>query len=83
MKTGVHRWRYTFAKKWILSGGDIFRLQKMLGHSSMEIVKNYVNMFTDDLQRDFDTFNPLETMAEPVRSRITVRDKRSNKRYGR
>lgn len=83
MKTGVHRWRHTFAKKWILSGGDIFRLQKMLGHSSMEIVKNYVNMFTDDLQRDFDTFNPLETMTEPVRSRITVRDKRSNKRYGR
>lgn len=55
----------------------------MLGHSSMEIVKNYVNMFTDDLQRDFDTFNPLETMAEPVRSRIKVREKRSSKRYGR
>lgn len=77
MKTGVHRWRHTFAKKWILAGGDIFRLQKMLGHSSMEIVKNYVNMFTNDLQRDFDTFNPLETMSEPARSSIKLNKRRS------
>jgi integrase/recombinase XerD len=60
MKTGVHRWRHTFAKNWILSGGDPFRLQKLLSHSSMDIVKNYVEMFTEDLQKDFNTFNPLE-----------------------
>jgi len=46
MKTGVHRWRHTFAKKWILAGGDIFRLQKILGHSSLDVVKEYVDMFT-------------------------------------
>jgi integrase/recombinase XerD len=64
MKTGIHRWRHTFAKKWILNGGDIFRLQKILGHSSMDIVKNYVEMFTNDLQKDFNTFNPLEQMTQ-------------------
>lgn len=63
MKTGVHRWRHTFAKKWILSGGDIFRLQKMLGHSDLEVCKNYVEMFTEDLQKDFKEFNPLEQMV--------------------
>lgn len=61
-KTGVHRFRHTFAKKWILGGGDIFRLQKMLGHSTMDMVKIYVDMFTDDLQQDFNKFNPLEQM---------------------
>lgn len=61
-KTGLHRYRHTFAKKWILGGGDVFRLQKMLGHSSMTIVKNYVNMFSYDLQKDFNTFNPLENL---------------------
>lgn len=60
MKTGVHRWRHTFAKMWILQGGDIFRLQKILGHSSLDIVKEYVDMFTNDLQKDFNEFNPLE-----------------------
>jgi len=62
-KTSVHLFRHTFAKKWILNGGDVFRLQKMLGHSSMEIVREYVNMFSDDLKRDFDTFNPLEEFS--------------------
>jgi len=43
-----------------LNGGDIFRLQKILGHSSMDMVKNYVEMFNDDLQKDFDLYNPLD-----------------------
>lgn len=57
--TGLHRWRHTFAKNWILNGGDVFRLQKILGHSDMTIVRNYVNMFNSDLKKDFDEFNPL------------------------
>ncbi|MDR1410421.1 MAG: tyrosine-type recombinase/integrase [Oscillospiraceae bacterium] len=59
-KTSLHMFRHTFAKQWILNGGDIFRLQKILGHSSLEMVRKYVNMFSDDLQRGFDSFNPLE-----------------------
>lgn len=62
-KTSIHLFRHTFAKNWILAGGDIFRLQKILGHSSMDIVREYVNMFSDDLQRDFDKFNPLEQIV--------------------
>jgi integrase/recombinase XerD len=53
---------HTFAKLWILNGGDIFRLQKILGHSSLDIVKEYVNMFSTDLQINFDEFNPLENI---------------------
>jgi len=62
-KTSTHAYRHTFAKKWILNGGDIFRLQKILGHSSMEMVKNYVEMFSNDLQVDFDVFNPLDNFV--------------------
>ena len=31
-KTSCHLFRHTFAKNWIMSGGDMFRLQKILGH---------------------------------------------------
>jgi len=61
-KTSVHLFRHTFAKKWILAGGDIFRLQKLLGHSSLDIVKEYVNIFGADLKEQYDAFNPLENV---------------------
>lgn len=60
-KTSIHAFRHTFAKNWILNGGDIFTLQRILGHSSIEMVKEYVNMFDKDLQRGFNSFNPLDT----------------------
>jgi len=39
-------------------------LQKILGHSSVEMVKNYVEMFSDDLQKDFDVYNPLDNLIK-------------------
>lgn len=61
-KTSAHLYRHTFAKKWILNGGDIFRLQKILGHSDLSVVKEYVQMFGNDLTVDFCKFNPLDCM---------------------
>ena len=58
------------AKKWILNGGDIFRLQKLLGHSSLDIVKEYVDMFSCDLMKDYNNFNPLESMSVNFRNNI-------------
>ncbi len=45
-KTSTHLFRHIFAKKWILNGGDSFRLKKILGYKSMEMVEEYVNMFS-------------------------------------
>lgn len=63
-RTSIHLFRHTFAKKWILNGGDVFRLQKMLGHSSLDVVKEYVNMFNADLQNQFENFNPLDRITK-------------------
>ena len=70
-KTSCHLFRHTFAKHWILSGGDIFRLQKILGHYNLEMTKEYVQMFGEDLLQDFDTFNPLDKMQK--KERVTIR----------
>lgn len=67
LKTSAHLYRHTFAKKWILNGGDIFRLQKILGHSDLTVVKEYVNMFSNDVAIDFDKFNPLDNMKYKIK----------------
>jgi integrase/recombinase XerD len=63
-KTSIHLYRHTFAKSWILNGVDIFRLKSILGHSSIDIVKEYAEMFGSDLKCDFDRFNPLDNFGE-------------------
>lgn len=67
MKTGIHLFRHTFAKNWIMSGGDIFRLQKVLQHSTLDMVREYVNMFNDDLKQDYEKFNALEQLTESTK----------------
>jgi len=67
-KTSIHLYRHTFAKNWILNGGDIFRLKSILGHSSIDIVKEYAEMFGSDLKRNFDRFNPLDNFGEQQNS---------------
>lgn len=74
-KTGIHRWRHTFAKQWILNHGDILKLQKILNHSSLDMVQNYVKIFTNDLQDDFEEFNPLEFV-----NRKSIKIERNNKK---
>lgn len=58
-KTSIHLFRHTFAKMFILNGGDILRLQKILGHRTLDMVREYVELFGADLKRDYDKFNPL------------------------
>lgn len=58
-KTGLHRYRHTFAKKWVLMGGNVVTLQKILSHSSLEITQNYLNMLVSDIKEDVEEFNIL------------------------
>lgn len=49
-KTSIHLFRHTFAKRWIMSGGDILSLQIMLGQSSLKMVQHYANMYGRDIK---------------------------------
>ena len=59
-----HRFRHTFSKNYILEGGDVFRLQKILGHSTMEMVKKYVNLYGNEVSKDFNRYNILERVSQ-------------------
>lgn len=61
--TGVrfsfHTLRHTFALNYIRNGGDLFRLQRILGHSTLEMTRRYVNLQTADLQAVHDKLSLL------------------------
>lgn len=60
--TSIHAFRHTFAKLFIKSGGDVFRLQKLMGHSDISVTRIYVNLFADDIKENYEKFNPLEIL---------------------
>ena len=51
-----------FAKKSVLLGVNLVQLQHILGHSNLEILKNYVTLLTEDLKYEDITLNPLEDL---------------------
>ena len=72
--TGVrcspHTFRHTFAKNYLLNGGDIFSLQKILGHSSLASVRIYLNLFAADLKKQHQRFSPADNLTQ-IRSIYT------------
>jgi hypothetical protein len=38
-------------------------LQRLLCHADISTTKEYLNLIIDDLQQDYDTFNPHEQMT--------------------
>jgi integrase len=50
-----HGLRHTFASHWMMNGGDVFKLQQILGHQSMTMTLRYAHLaphaFADDYGR--------------------------------
>jgi integrase/recombinase XerD len=46
----LHATRHTFATGYLRRGGNVFLLQKVMGHSDLDTTKRYAHMTTEDLQ---------------------------------
>jgi len=64
VRCSPHTFRHSFAKHYLLNGGDIFSLQRILGHSSLASVRNYLNLFAVDIKKQHQRFSPVDNLAE-------------------
>ena len=51
-----HDLRHTFASHWVMKGGDLFKLQKILGHKSVQMTMRYAHLAPDAFSADYARF---------------------------
>lgn len=62
VRVSPHTFRHTFAKLFIINGGNTLALQKLLGHSTLEMVRIYVNLWGTDLQAMHRSYSPVDRL---------------------
>lgn len=69
--TSIHKFRHTFARKYLLDcGGNAFMLQKLMGHSTLNMTKHYCRIFDNDIGKDYDLHSPLAQLSKTKRQTI-------------
>lgn len=54
-----HQFRHTFARNYLLNGGDLFTLQRILDHADIETTRKYVQMDDADVRMQHNKFSPI------------------------
>jgi integrase/recombinase XerD len=78
VRCSPHTLRHTGAKRFILNGGDVFTLQRMLGHTTMYMVRRYVQLSNLDVRQQHARFSPADSLLRkptPTRGQSAKRNR--------
>lgn len=62
-----HKLRHSFATHYLEDGGNIRKLQHMLGHTDLDTTAIYLSIVDDDLQAEMQEWDPLAKVREQQR----------------
>ena len=58
-----HGLRNNFAKRFLMGGGDIYTLSKILGHSSVKVTEEcYLDLNDEDIKKNYQRYSPLANL---------------------
>lgn len=63
-QTNIHGLRHSFARSWIINGGNQFKLQRIMGHKNLSMTNRYVKLFTQDLRTDYESYSALDVIKK-------------------
>ena len=66
VRCSPHTLRHTACVYWIRNGGDIFSLQKITGHSSLEVLRGYVNLAQGDVSSAHRRYSAIDNLEFPM-----------------
>lgn len=63
VRVSPHTLRHTFAVSYLRAGGNAFSLQAVLGHSTLEMTRQYVAVSNSDLSVQHQKFSPIDRLG--------------------
>jgi integrase/recombinase XerD len=63
VRVSPHTFRHTMAVTFLRNGGDVFSLQRILGHSQLEVLRGYVNLALSDISRAHGRNSPADNLG--------------------
>ena len=69
-KMGPHRIRHSFAKNFLIQGGDLRSLQEIMGHADIKTTEKYTTLNLTDIIKKHQKFSPLKAAQAGVQGSL-------------
>lgn len=61
VRVSPHTFRHTFAKMYLKQGGEVFKLSREMGHSSVQVTEKYLKDYhSSEARQEHPAFSPIE-----------------------